>query len=84
MSVRARFYLQTATAGQMDGEPCISIEMTGVNKCVGPQPDEEDEDSIFGKFTPNAKLTMTVIGPAVEWFRDHLGKKIDVTLHDPE
>jgi hypothetical protein len=85
MSVRAKFYVKSVAWSHSehdeDGketEKFFTVELGAVNKCSGPNQDEEDDDSIFGRFTPSAELRMVVCGPAATWYRDRVGEKVYV------
>jgi hypothetical protein len=75
--VRAKFLCKSkafshfeATDDAGNGTKFFVIEFEPVNKCSNPVPnvDTEDEDSIFGKFTPGGSLTLVVIGDAARHF----------------
>ncbi len=93
--VRAKMYVKSAADSQLsvasgpDGADeqvqAMLIELEGVNACCGPNCDDEDEDSLYGKFTPHATVSMTIVSePAGRWFAERVGKKVYVDFSDVE
>lgn len=78
MSVRAKFLVKAlrynhTSRGDQNGRPDLEmfdVEAEAVNACnsSAPQPDPEDEDSVFGYYTPSGEVRMTIRGDAARFF----------------
>lgn len=94
--VRAKMFIKSASHSQLtlkgggaNGEDvavgAMLVELDGVNACTGPNTDDEDEDSIYGSYTPHASVSMTITAePAGRWFAERVGKKVYVDFKDVE
>ncbi|KKM88883.1 hypothetical protein LCGC14_1254260 [marine sediment metagenome] len=95
--VRAKMYVASATSSTLsvkkkieggednEGVSAILVTLEGVNACSGPNTDDEDEDSIYGSYTPHANVSMTITSePAGRWFAERVGKKVYVDFSDAE
>lgn len=63
----------------------IMVTLEGVNRCCGPNHDDEDEDSMFGKYTPHGEISMTITAESGgRYFAERVGKKVYVDFSDAE
>ncbi len=58
--MRAKMRVETITKHGIDSE---SLLLYGVSKSDGYPDDGSDENNTFAKFTPNAKLEITIMNP---------------------
>jgi len=62
--VRAKFVVRNISDGTYDGQPAKSITLYPVFTSVaGKEGNATEENKIFGKYTPNGNLSMTIVNP---------------------
>lgn len=62
MKMRAKMKI---TSIRNHSDACESLEFSAVCKSDGYPPDGNDENNTFAKWTPTAKLEMTITNPAL-------------------
>ncbi len=73
--VRAKLLCKSKTFSHYDHDDAgevvgkfFTIQLDPVNRCSHPNLDADDEDSIFGKFTPSGSVSLTMIESAASHF----------------
>lgn len=82
MAVRARFYVAEHTRfangatrpGFSDPAPMGSVVLRPVVR--------GETNKQWASATPNGRIEMTVNGPAMTWFEQHLGTEVAITFDD--
>jgi hypothetical protein len=81
MAVQAQFYVASLTRrapralqGYAEPVPVGDVEMRAATKAG---------NEAWASSTPSGTFSMTVIGSALPWFEERLGKDVRITLDDP-